>query len=327
MGRDTPVDDKLPHHRLVSYFHDCLAALTDWARAVNVIEQQDITLVPLSADELRRFGGDGILKLSDPDAVELAKRVAVGGSDVSLVLGALFLVGRIPPREEQSEKRFCAPLLEVPLTLRRDFADGHVVIEPEEAELTLNYSLIGELIGGDDDDLQDRLADLTELAPDFPIDAAEFDAFWNGFRMIFPEVPVSSELPTPAATRRSSRIPTGEQAKSGEPTATADPGGSPRLRLVDFFIPQIPKSELFHLLPATALVLGPKSGLAMSALSELAAMGDMPLHATAFGSVFGPSATVASSSSPPERMLPEDALPLPLTPIQEAIVRRRGPRR
>ena len=60
------------------------------------------------------------------------------------------------------------------------------MVGPAENEFSVNYSLVSELLGGDSDDLDDRLADLAELVPDFPIDATEFDTFWNGFRLIAP---------------------------------------------------------------------------------------------------------------------------------------------
>ena len=81
---------------LVGYLYDCLAAQTEWSRAVNVLQQKDIFLVPLTRRQQSRFGKKGSLALSGSEAEELGNRYATGGSDVSLRLGALFLVGRIP---------------------------------------------------------------------------------------------------------------------------------------------------------------------------------------------------------------------------------------
>ena len=117
---------------LVRYYRDCLAAQCEWARAVNVVEQKDVTLVPLTASEQRRLGSEGRLELQRSDAVELAKRVAVGGAEVSLSLGALFLVGYVPRRGDRAARRYCAPLLEVPMLLEKQFATGPSWLDPRK---------------------------------------------------------------------------------------------------------------------------------------------------------------------------------------------------
>ena len=94
------------------------------------------------------------------------------------------------------------------------------------------------MLEGPEDDLQDRLTDLAELVPDFPIDASEFDDFWNGFRMIAPEVPFTDELPKPRrGSERSDRIAE-LGLGSSDLAASAESGG---LALIDFFVPQIPR--------------------------------------------------------------------------------------
>ncbi len=65
----------------------------------------------------------------------------------------------------------------------------------DEDQFSINYSLIADLLETEEDDLQDHLADLAELVPDFPIDENEFDGFWNGFRMIASEMSLSSTPP------------------------------------------------------------------------------------------------------------------------------------
>ncbi len=102
------------HPSLVQYFRDCLAAQLEWSRSVNVLEQKDVFLVPLSASEQTQLGRESSLRLSHPQAIELGKRAATGGSDVSLTLGALFLVGRRPSSAEKPERRFCAALRSPP---------------------------------------------------------------------------------------------------------------------------------------------------------------------------------------------------------------------
>ncbi len=77
------------HYPLVRYYRDCLAVQLEWARAVNVLEQKDVFLVPLSAAEQQQLGTTSSLRLSHPDALELAKRTMAGGSEVSLMLGAV----------------------------------------------------------------------------------------------------------------------------------------------------------------------------------------------------------------------------------------------
>ena len=43
----------------------------------------------------------------------------------------------------------------------------------DRKEFTVNHSLLAEMLDGDDDDLRDRLADLSDIVPDFPIDEKE----------------------------------------------------------------------------------------------------------------------------------------------------------
>ena len=231
---------------LVRYYRDCLAAQCEWARSVNVIEQKDVTLVPLTAEEQQRLGADGRLALHGSDATELAKRLNAGGAQVSLSLGALFLVGHIPRQGGRPARRYCAPLLEVPMLLQKQLADGKIVIEPEEIEFSVNFSLVSELLGGDSDDLEDRLADLAELVPDFPIDATEFETFWNGFRMIVPEVPLSPELPPRRKSARCRGIVRHEEGRTDNTGCIGcRVAALPRLELVDFFIPEFPTTGVF----------------------------------------------------------------------------------
>lgn len=316
MTGEVPPELNSVHPKLVRYFHDCLAAQVDWARAINVIDQKDVMVVPLAAIEQQRFGADGVMRLRDEQAMELAKRVATGGADTSLFLGALFLVGRIAAQEDKAERRFCAPLLQVPLTLQQE-SQGQISIHPEEDEFSVNYSLVGELLDGNEDDLEDRLEDLAELVPDFPIDADEFDTFWNGFRMIAPELPILDELPSARKSEGFSRITDlGLASPTGLEHTHTD---SSRLELVDFYLPQIPK-EKFRLLPSTAIVLGRKAGHSMSALSELRSIENADLSKTAFGCVFDPPTARQWTSTPSDRLYPDEVQPLPLTAAQQEIV-------
>ncbi len=338
MQSESDINCQRVHYPLVRYYRDCLAVQVEWARAVNVLEQKDVFLVPLSAEEQWQLGVESSLGLSRPAALELAKRHAAGGSEVSLMLGALFLVGCAPATATKPERRFCAPLLEVSLTLRRDLADGLVRVEPEEDEFSINYSLIGELLGADENDLQDRLAELAELVPDFPIDAEEFDNFWNGFRMVATELTLS-DAPPPATTptgkrpdkrspdKRTEETPAVVPPRPGD-TPSSEPLSEPlsdresqRLQIIDFYLPQIPKDGRFYLLPATAIVLGSRAGHSLSALRELDSMANLPLDKTAFGCLVDSDTAVPASVEPSSDVILEDALPLSLTRTQEAIVR------
>ncbi|MDG2224496.1 MAG: AAA domain-containing protein [Rubripirellula sp.] len=308
--------------QLVRHFHDCLAAQTDSTRAINLTAQSDLTTLPLSATEQGQLGRDGQLCLSDADAIELAKRVSLSGDGMSLVLASLFLVGTLPSNEDRSEKQIFAPLLEIPVELRKD--GNEVLLIPEEIEFTVNYGLASELLTGDPDDLQDRLSELSECVPDFPIDATEFSNFWERFRLIAPEIPVSSQLPERRRTKAgSSRLGETDLVRSNKQQTlasdvTAD--DTDRIEMVDFYLPRIPKESEFRVLPATAVLFGPKVGRTMSALSELRGMSDMPLSRTAFGAVFDPSTAKASPQAEPRRSHLDQAQPLPLSPAQEAIV-------
>ncbi len=106
MNADAGVAGEQLHYPLVRYYRDCLAAQMEWARAVNVLEQKDLFLLPLSAAEQTQLGRTRSLRLSHAQALELAKRSVTGGADVSLTLGALFLVGRTPPSGDKPERRF-----------------------------------------------------------------------------------------------------------------------------------------------------------------------------------------------------------------------------
>ena len=305
------------NHRLVSYFHDCLAAQTDWASSVNVLDQKDVALLPLTTVEQKSLGATRHLTLDDPDAVELGKRAALKIESASLSLGAMFLIGRIKSKETLKYKQFCAPLLEVPIQIKQGDDDA-ITVRATEAEFTVNFSLLAELLQGEEDDLQDRLADLSEFVPDFPVDENEFHNFLQRFRMIAPEVPLSTELPTPRK-KQSTRIDPSNQSQPASVPPSNDPKGQ-QTQFVDFYVPQTAKDDTFKLLPATAILLGKKTGHAMSALSELRAMQSMPLEKTAFGCLFDPPTAEPEESQPHDRLFPDEIHPLPLTPAQAAII-------
>ena len=308
--------------QLAQHFHDCLAAQTDWTRAINLTAQSDLTTLPLSAAEQEQLGREGTLPLLDADAIDLAKRVSLSGDEMSLVLGSLFLAGTLPSNEEQKEKQFFAPLLEIPVELRKD--GNEVLLTPEEIEFTVNYSLVSELLTGDPDDLQDRLSELSECVPDFPIDATEFSDFWERFRLIAPEIAVSSQLPERRRTKAgSTRLNTTNSLRSEKHTKLSSKliaKEADQIEMVDFYLPRIPKENAFRILPATAVLYGPKAGRTMSALSELRAMTDMPLSRTAFGGLFDPSTAKTPLRAEPQENSLSEAKPLPLSPSQEAIV-------
>lgn len=301
------------NHRLASYFHDCLAAQTDWAGSVNVLGQKDVLILPLSSREQQELNVDGNLSLTDQEAVEFGKRTALMSNDLSLTLGALFLVGRLPAQETGKFKQLCAPILEVPLEIR-EAANGGIEVQVSEVEFTVNHSLLAEIFQGDDDDLQDRLADLSERVPDFPIDDREIETFWERFQMIAPELPLKHELPT-ARRNQSERI-----VKSRREARQSDSERHCETDLVDFYLPQAAKDEFFRILPATAIVLGNKTGHSMSALNELRMMQEMDLSQTAFGCVFDPDTATQWDIESHERTYPDEVSPLPLTPAQAAIV-------
>jgi len=224
------------------------------------------------------------------------------------------------------------------LGLRRDLSGRRIVVEPEEVEFSVNYGFVSEILGAGKEDLQDRLADLAELVPDFPIDAGEFRDFWNGFRMIAPGLPLADELPRPRRRKRQARETDEvdqQEAAAAEPAApqpdpTADRAPQRRrrnvdepepLELVDFYVPAIPKDGPFRLLPAVAIILGRRTGHTFSALRELDGMARQPLDRTAFGCVFDPASARPPEPHPSSEVVLEDAFPLPLTLTQEAVVR------
>ncbi len=301
------------NHRLASYFHDCLAAQTDWGGSVNVFGQKDVSILPLSGSEQRELNISGRLSLNDDEAVDFGKRAALMSSELSLTLGALFLVGRLPAQDPGKYKQLCAPIIEVPLEIT-EAEGGCIEVRVSESEFTVNHSLLADIFQGEDDDLQDRLADLSERVPDFPIDENEIEAFWEQFQMIAPELPLKHELPV-ARRNQSGRI--GKQAGGTDREETER---SCETDLIDFYLPQSAKDDFFRVLPATAMVLGNKTGHAMSALNELRMMQDMDLSKTAYGCVFDPNSAVPWSIDSHERTYPDEVQPLPLTPAQAAIV-------
>lgn len=317
--------------RLVRYFFDCLEAQADWARAVNVLEQRDLLILPLTRAQQEHLGKTGALSVSTPEAVELGNRFAASGSAASLILGALFLVGRTAATSDRPERRFCAPLLEVPLTLHRNLADGNVIASPEESRFSVNYGLLAEILRSDEEDLQDRINDLAELVPDFPIDAGEFDSFWNGFRMIAAKLPLAEEPPQVSRRHATSGDQDAESLEAPGSSADAGADGPARstplghdrrgLEMVDWYTPIIPKDGRFRLLAATAIILGRRSDLALSALEDLTAMAGQPLEQTAFACLFDPRPAHPAADSPATEDPLGDAFPLPLTAAQEAVIR------
>ena len=235
------------HNRLADHFHDCLAAQTEWSHAVNLLGQRDVQILPLSQPCQQRLCRDGTVVLSDGAAWEFGQKLATMGRGETASLGALFLVGRRPATDGQSERVYCAPLLEVPISVERDVATASLRVTPEDEEYTVNHALVSELIAHGSDDLQDRLADLGELVPDFPTEVSEFVDFWNGFRAVATGLPIVDELPR----------------GSGDATS----GGS--FELVDFQMPSRPRDDNFRLLPALAMVHGQRTRSALSVLAEL----------------------------------------------------------
>ncbi len=301
------------NHRLAGYFHDCLAAQTDWAGSVNVFGQKDVAILPLSGGEQQDLNVDGNLALQDDEAVEFGKRAALMSGDFSLTLGALFLVGRLPAQESGKYKQLCAPILEVPVEISEAEAGG-IEVRVSGSDFTVNHSLLAEIFQGEDDDLQDRLADLSERVPDFPIDDNEIETFWERFQAIAPELPLMHELPA-ARRNQSDRI---RKISGGLDESDIERGCE--TELIDFFLPQVAKDDFFRVLPATAIVLGKKTGHAMSALNELRMMQEMDLSQTAFGCVFDPESAASWTIDSHERKYPDEVRPLPLTPAQGAIV-------
>ena len=69
MSRKTPPALERTLYPLVRYLHDCLEAQTAWAREVNVLEQKDVFLLPLTAAQQRHLGTTGSLTLSGPEVI------------------------------------------------------------------------------------------------------------------------------------------------------------------------------------------------------------------------------------------------------------------
>ena len=292
---DSPVHDR--QVALIRYLHDCLSAQTEWAKNVNVLAQQDVHLVPLTRRQQQQLGEKSALSLASNDAVELGNRFTTGGSEYALRLGALFLIGRVPASGDRPARDYCAPLLEVPLKLTRNLQAGQIVVEPEDETFTVNFSLVGEVLRDKNDDFRDRMADLSDVVPDFPIDPTEFRDFWNGFCMVANRLPLAAELPRPRRKRgtqpsTASSAPVPGDDKVEAPDAASAPLGrqvdqSTPLEMVDFYLPQISKDGNFRLLPATTIILGKRSGHVFSALRELEAMTQQSLTNTGFSAVCG----------------------------------------
>lgn len=286
---------------LARYYHDCLAAQTRGARTVNIFEQKDVAVLGLTAQQQRTLGSQSALNLSSEIAVEFGNRVTTSGSDVEVKLGAMFILGTIPASGDRTERRIFAPLLTIPIQLSRNAATSSIQITPEESEFALNYSLFAELMYANEDDLSDRLSELAELVPDFPIDETEFQVFWNGFRMIFPEVTISE---------------THDQSRTTRIAKPVSESPSSNLNMVDFKQRRIPTGPEFELLAAAALTVGQRSGPPMSALHELHQLASMPVQGTAFETVFARRSAIRHSVSGSD----DFALPVPLTPVQKSIV-------
>jgi type II secretory pathway predicted ATPase ExeA len=330
------------HTPIVNYLRECLAAEINWSRTLNVLDQRDLRLFGLTADQKEELGRRGSLELNSAEGAELAAAHAAGGAATRLVMGALFLVGRTPGNAGKPARRYCGPLLEVPLSLSRDLAAGRVTVAAEEERFTINYGLVAELLRADDEDLRRRLTDLAELVPDFPVDPGEFADFWAGFKLIAPGLPLAAGPPRRRPTRSARTtdadeesvdeagraVGHGEESRPAEDAASSSgPAPDQRLELIDFYLPAIAKDELFRLLPAAALVLEQAGRQSLSVLAELERLAELPLAGTAFSAVFEPAdsgRTATRPASRPERPTPDgdehEAGPLGLSRPQRAVV-------
>ena len=61
-------------HRLAGYFHDCLAAQTDWGGSVNVLAQKDVEILPLRRQEQEQLNTHQELDIDDAQAIEISFR-------------------------------------------------------------------------------------------------------------------------------------------------------------------------------------------------------------------------------------------------------------
>ena len=301
----------------MQYYHDCVAAQLDWSRAINVVEQKDTTILGLTLAEQLALGQDAQLSLDSQAAQQLAKRTAAHGADALIEMGALFLVG-FPSRETSSRlshptrnsdqfapnaddetedpagRRVCAPLLTTPVSIQFDAGQGAVVVKAQERELSINYGLIGELLGGElAEGMSERLQGLAEIVPDFPIDDDEFHRFWRGFRALATDLPLDRRLPDRRGTRGRSKSESPDESHDDE-----------ALTLCDFYLPKIAKENALRLLPAAALVLSRRKGPAQTVLTELETAANSDLTATSLPFVFPPaqipSAGVADAATTDE---------------------------
>ncbi len=152
---------------------------------------------------------------------------------------------------------------------------------------SVNFSLVGEVLRDNHDDFHDRMADLSDVVPDFPIDPTEFRDFWNGFCMVANGLPFASDLSRPRRKRPSKPsgsdpqpVPSGEDEPLAKAAEMADDPTSPvetlgrqvdqpvPLEMVDFYWPQISKDGNFRLLPATTIILGKRSGHVLLCLAR-----------------------------------------------------------
>ncbi|MCA9173245.1 MAG: AAA family ATPase [Planctomycetales bacterium] len=258
------------------YYHDCVAAQLDWTRALSTVDNQREDVVGLTLEQQRLLGAQSHLELSEDAALQLAKRASTQGGAVQVDLGALFLVGELPPRRERGAQRVFAPLLTTPVSLELLIGQGQVRVSAAERELSINYGLIAELLGnGDDpdaaDDIVQHLQGLAELVPDFPIEDEEFHRFWQGFQALAGDLPLQRRLPP---------------GPGDQPWATGASHSGGELVLCDYFSPLRWSKQELRLLPATALLASSKSGAALTVLHELRELADMPLGKTAAAQVF-----------------------------------------
>jgi superfamily I DNA/RNA helicase/very-short-patch-repair endonuclease len=239
--------------RLAGYFRDCALATSRGTRLFDVFAGKDAQLLDLTADAFGYLTDEGLSAVGKAP-LDLAVANEANPDECSILVGALFLVGRHRPSGAAS-KRVCAPLVFGRARASHDLTGATFTLE---SELQLNLPLLADILDIDaenEDEVLLRLNHLLDVTPDVPFDDAEVGHFLaslsTGFEVPFDVGPWAGLIDVDLA----------------EEAAKAD-----RVRLI----------------PSAAIFLGAQPS-SLSVVRELDALASLDLADTALAALLDPA--------------------------------------
>jgi hypothetical protein len=242
---------------LVGYFRDCAVANQRGLKLLNIFGESDAQVLGVPANAWDDAVADGLV-VEGRDALNLAMANEISPFDKPLMLGALFVVGRLAGRAGRP-KTICAPLLVGSISQTREATGATFVLE---GDVGVNLSLLADLIGVDRDneeEVQLRFETLMDLVPDAPLTDNDVAAFCTGLEH-------QLELPF--------EVPAFESFAESDLAAELAEGGELRL------------------LPVSAVFIG-KEAAELSVIRELDAVGQSDPEESALVALLEPETLAA----------------------------------